>query len=312
LSSLESSLNVRRSRLETVLKLLEVDGAIARDPDRPSAFIRTATPWTYDAERVERVTGLREAEVEQMREYMAHRGCLMLFLTSALDDPNREPCGRCMGCSGEPPSPFVDDALLQKAVDFLRRSRRSIGPRLLWPRGAVEGLHGRIPHPNEPGWALSIYGDAGWGRRVAEAKYENESFGPDVIEAAVELIRGQWQPRTEDGWWITSIPSRRRTRLVADAASAIAGQLGLPYRDDVISKTVDAPPQRQMQNSVTQLQNAHASIGLVEMPLNGPVILIDDIVDSRWTITVTGHLLRSHGSGPVHPFAFAEAGGQGS
>jgi ATP-dependent DNA helicase RecQ len=89
----------------------------------------------------------------------------------------------------------------------------------------------------------------------------------------------------------------------------VAKALGLPYRDDVISKTVDAPPQKEMENSVSQLRNAHASMGVVEMPSVGPVILVDDIVDSRWTLTVAGHLLRTHGSGPVYPFAFAEAGG---
>ena len=42
----------------------------------------------------------------------------------------------------------------------------------------------------------------------------------------------------------------------------------------------------------------------------GPVILVDDIVDSGWTLTVAGMLLRSQGSGPVHPFALATASGR--
>jgi ATP-dependent DNA helicase RecQ len=306
---LEAQLNIPRKRMEAIVKLLEVDGAIARDTDRRGAYLRTQSTWSYDEERVARVTRLRGEELEQMREYMEHRGCLMQFLTAALDDPAAEPCGRCMNCRNEPLPAVVSEAVVLRAIEFLRRSSRVIGPRKKWPTGAVDGLQGIIPNPNEPGWALSIYGDAGWGRRVADARFHAESLGPDLLRAAVELIRDRWNPTDSDGWWVTSVPSRRRPRFVADAAEAVAKQLGLPYRDDVISKVVDAPPQREMQNSATQLRNVHASMGLVEMPMAGPVILIDDIVDSRWTLTVAGYLLRTHSSGPVHPFAFAEASG---
>jgi len=303
---LETRLNIRHRRLETILKLLEVDGAVARDRGR---YFRTASPWEYDADRIEHVTHLREQEVEQMREYMEHDGCLMLFLTSALDDPNREPCGRCMNCRATPPPALVSEATVRQAVDFLQRSHRPIEPRMRWAPGAVDELGGAIGSPNEVGRALSIYGDAGWGRRVAEARNTAGSFGPDLIQAATECIRDEFHPSPTDGWWVTSIPSRRRTRLVTDAASAIADQLGLPCRDGVIAKVIDAPRQQQMENGAMQLRNAHSSMGVVEMPLPGPVILVDDIVDSRWTLTVAGHLLRTHGSGPVHPFAFAVASG---
>ena len=219
---LETQENIPRRRLESIVKLLEVDGAIARDRERPGTYFRTRTPWSYDKERVERVTALREVELEQMREYMRHTGCLMQFLTTALDDPRSEPCGRCMNCRGVPPPTEVSEALVVRAVEFLRRSCRVINPRLLWPAGAVDGLRGRISEPNEPGWALSIYGDAGWGRHVADAKYGSQSFGPDLIEAAAQLIRERWNPSAAEGWWVTSIPSRRRTRLVADATEAVA------------------------------------------------------------------------------------------
>ena len=311
ISQLEPRLNIPRGRLGAIIKLLEVDGAIARDRERRGAYLRTGNPWAYDDERVERVTRLREVELEQMQAYMSHEGCLMQFLTAALDDPATEPCGRCMNCMNEPLSDDVTEETVVRAVDFLQRSNRLIEPRKRWPAGAVEELRGAIAPPNEPGWALSIAGDAGWGRRVVEARYHAHELGPDVIRAAAELIGERWDPSAGDGWWVTSIPSRRRPRFVAEAAEAVAKLLGLPYRDGVVSKTVDAPPQTQMQNSATQLRNTHGSMGVVEAPLPGPVILIDDIVDSRWTMAVAGHLLLENGSGPVYPFAFAEAGGGG-
>ena len=69
-----------------------------------------------------------------------------------------------------------------------------------------------------------------------------------------------------------------------------------------------AKPQKALQNSVQQLRNAHEKLAVVgDRVLPGPVLLVDDIVDSGWTMTVAGWLLATHGSGPVYPFALAVA-----
>ena len=306
---LERELNVPRRRLETILKLLDVDGAVDRDGSR---YFRTLTPWTYDQERVDRVSALREAEVAEMRDYLEHPGCLMQFLTSALDDPFGEPCGRCMNCRSAPPPSSIDHDAVLAAIEFLQRDQRVIEPRKLWPTGAVAGLTGRISPPNEPGLALSIYGDAGWGRRVAEAKYGSGSIGAELIAAAADTIRDAWSPSATEGWWVTAVPSWRYPGFVSAVAAGIAERLGLPYRVDILSMALDTPPQREMQNSARQLGNVHAGLGASGTSNTGPVIIIDDVVDSRWTLTVAGYLLRSHGSGLVHPFALAEASGGNS
>jgi ATP-dependent DNA helicase RecQ len=299
---LETQLNIRYSRLETILKLLEVEGAVDRDGSR---YVRTLTPWVYDAERIERVTQLREEEVDQMREYLSHDGCLMRFLTSALDDASSEPCGRCMNCRSAPPSKATDAGVVGEAVSFLRRDHRPIGSKKLWPKDALPGLSGRINPPNEPGVALAIWGDAGWGKAVADAKQVSGAVGRELVAAAAGAIEKTWDPSAEQGWWVTSIPSRRQPRLVADAARAIAERLGLPYRDDVLVAAAEVPPQREMENAAMQSRNVYAALNVGEPASPGPVILIDDLVDSGWTLTMAGFLLRSHGSGSVHPFAFA-------
>ncbi|MFV2062115.1 MAG: RecQ family ATP-dependent DNA helicase [Chloroflexota bacterium] len=303
---LETQLNLRRSRLDTILKLLDVEGAVARDGSR---YFRTAVPWRYDHQRIDRVIELRHEEVLQMRRYMTHTGCLMLFLTDALDDPADQPCGRCMNCLGSPPDATTDPAIIQQAIGFLRRDHRSIKPRKRWPLDAVDGLRGRIGPPNEEGLALSIYGDAGWGRAVVVAKYDAGTISAQLVTAAANAIRQRWQPTPETGWWVTAIPSWRNPRLVGDAARGVAAQLGLAYRDDVLSIEFDTPPQKDMENSARQLANVHAALGIVGETAPGSVILIDDIVDSGWTLTMAGHLLRTHGSGSVHPFVFAQGGG---
>lgn len=303
---LETKLNLRYGRLEMILKLLDMDGAVTRERGR---YYRTDKRWEYDEERIARVTALRHEEVVQMRDYMSQQGCLMLFLTSALDDPNTEPCGRCMNCRGEPPPSAVEPEVVRRAISFLRRDHRPISPRKRWAPDAVVGLNGNIKPPNEPGVALAIYRDAGWGHSVSDARQTGGSLDEGLIGASAKLLADTWGPSVEGGWWVTSIPSRRRPRLVEDAARAVAERLGLPYRDDVLAVTGDVPPQAEMQNGAMQLRNAHSALEAATGALPGPVILIDDLVDSGWTLTLAGHLLRTNGSGAVHPFVFAEVTG---
>ncbi len=298
---LEQRLNLRRSRITHILKLLDVDGAVAREGQR---YFRTLNPWQPDTDRIERVTALRRAELAHMRAYMAHAGCLMTYLTSALDDPASAPCGRCVSELGGLLPTTPDPGLVRQAVDFLRRSDRVIEPRLQWPAGAVPTLTGRIRQPNEPGHALAVYGDAGWGRLVADGKYRHHRFDDELVAAAVELVRGRWRPDPAPTW-VTAIPSLRHLALVGDYAQRLAVALGLPFHD--VLAAADVPPQKEMQNSAQQLRNVAGSLRLHGECPTGPVLLVDDIVDSRWTLTYAGWLLRNHGAGPVHPFALATA-----
>jgi ATP-dependent DNA helicase RecQ len=303
---LETQLNLRRGRLDTILKLLDVDGAVVKEGSR---YFRTAAPWQYDHERIDRVIALRHEEVLEMRRYMAYDGCLMLFLTGALDDSNDVRCGRCMNCVGQAMDAETDPEVVQAAVSFLRRDHRPFEPRKRWPTDAVEGLKGRIDPPNEVGLALSLYGDAGWGRAVVDGKHSGGAFDARLVIAAADAIRERWRPSAQEGWWVAAVPSWRQPRLVGDAARAVAERLGLPYGDGVLSMVRDTPRQQEMENSAMQLRNVQSGIRIEGETMPGPVVLIDDIVDAGWTLTYAGSLLRAHGSGLVHPFAFAQGSG---
>lgn len=185
-----------------------------------------------------------------------------------------------------------------------------IEPRKRWPDGAVPGFTGRIDPANEPGICLSTYGDAGWGREVAETKARGERFRVDVIQAAVEAIRRRWEPNAADGWWVAAVPSHRHPGLVGAAAAQIAAALGVPCHDTISISNL-TPPQKTMQNKAMQFRNIHGALDVSSPVPHGPVVLVDDIVDSGWTMTMAGWLLQTHGSGPVHPFAFAEASQRG-
>ena len=319
--ALERELNLRRMRIERALTMLEIEGAVGRDGGR---YFRTVVPWEPDTERIERLTALRRAEQTEMRDYVDHEGCLMAYLTRALDDPDPAPCGRCARCvanAGEPallPSaPASVDVV--EAVRFLRRANRPIEPRLMWPAGAVAARKGRISPPNGEGRLLAVLGDAGWGRLVRDGRARDRRapdgrFADELVVAAAELVGEGWRP-TPGPAWVTCIPSVRRPALVRDFAERLAVALGLPFREVLAAADPPAPEQRTMQNSARQLANVAAAFRMapglpgVRVPA-GAVLLVDDLVDSGWTLTYAGWLLRGAGAGPVLPFALASAAAQ--
>jgi ATP-dependent DNA helicase RecQ len=302
--ALERAVNLRRGRLAQALKILELDGAVAREGGR---YRRTPNTWRPDTERVERVIAQRRVELEQMQAYMTEPGCLMEYLTRLLDDPDPRLCGRCANCDpGRRLPRSVGSEDVQAAVSMLRRDLRTIKPRLKWADGAIAGLSGRIAPPNERGLALCVYGDAGYGRDVQRGKYVDGRFSSELVQASAKAIRERWHPEPAPTW-VTALPSTAQHGLVDRFARSLADQLGLPYVD-ALTVRHDGRPQKIMQNSAQQSRNAYEKLGIRgEAVVPGPVLLVDDIVDSGWTLTVAGWLLRQHGSGPVHPFALAVA-----
>jgi ATP-dependent DNA helicase RecQ len=242
-----------------------------------------------------------------MRQYIDLAEGHMAFLIRALDgDPS----------TAQPPSlpPLpvtVDPGLLQEAVAFLRRISLDIEPRRKWPVGGMPqyGLQGRIPPElqMQPGKALCVWGDAGWGGLVRQGKYQDGRFADELVEACAKLFR-EWNPQVGPTW-VSCIPSLRHPDLAPDFARRLADALGLPFHV-VLAKTVPRPEQKTMANSTQQARNVDGSLAVCmeRLPRRGPVLLVDDMVDSRWTLTVAAWLLRSHRGGEVWPLVLAQAG----
>jgi ATP-dependent DNA helicase RecQ len=308
IAKLERTVNLSRGRIEQALKLLEIDGAVVREKGR---YSRTATPWSQDEARIARVIATRRAELADMRAYVTYAGCRMEYLIRLLDDPVAGPCGQCNNCRGVGLPRDLSPEVVREAVTFLRRDLRRFEPRKQWAADAVEGLSGSIKLRNEAGVALSVYGDAGWGREVEAGRLGADSIRPELVDAAARAIQERWQPEPAPAW-VTGVPSSAgRAFPVAGFARALASTLGLPYVE-CFSATAGGEPQAAMLNSVQQLRNAHAKLDIDAAAVRpGPVLLVDDLVDSGWTLTVAGWLLQTHGSGPVHPFALADAGQRG-
>jgi ATP-dependent DNA helicase RecQ len=298
LREVEDAVNVSRGRLTAMLKVLEVESAVEKDGAR---YRRTLTPWTYPQARIEGVTALRHAEQAIMRDYLESDTCLMELLGRALDDPDAAACGRCGRCTGTSMSVDLDRALVVRAQEHLRSEPLTIDPR------KRDAENRKIPDDRvlEPGRALSHWADGGWGGLVRDGRADGR-FPDDLVAATVRMI-GAWAPDPRPAW-VTHVPSLRAPEPVASFAERLAHVLRLPHVA-CVDQVRETAPQREMQNSSQQLRNVDGAF-VVRTPIpDGPVLLVDDLVDSRWTLTVVGARLREAGSGPVLPVALARASG---
>lgn len=295
------AVNLKRGDVELVLKQLTVEGVLRRLSGQ--TYERTLKAWEYPSARVQAVTADRRLEQEQMVAYATDQPCRMEFLTAMLDDPRPEPCGVCDVCQGGRFVVDLDEASVAEADRFLRHGYLVIEPRRQRDRRKLpEQL--RL----QSGRALSVWGGPGWGRLAADGKRAGR-FDERLIDAVVEMV-AEWAPRPAPAW-VTCVPSLRHPELVPDLASRVAEALGLQYLPVVASARAHEP-QRAQRNGAHQERNVRGAFTLDGHPHFEPVLLVDDLVDSRWTITEVGALLREHGSGPVHALALGAALGRDS
>lgn len=307
ISELEQGLNMRRAQIDKVLKLLSVE-IPAPVIKQGSRWFRTPIPFQMDTERIEHLTQQREIEWQEIQEYIDGESCLMAYLRDALDDPETEYCGRCMICQERSLiSESLDINLAIIATQFLRRAEMALNPRVRIPTGSLQSydISGNLRSQNlvaSEGRILSRWRDAGWGNMVANDKSAGR-FRDELVEAVADMYEQRWQPDSAPEW-VTYVPSQSHQMLVPDFARRLANRLELPFVE-AIQKVRDNEPQKNQQNSFHQCKNLDGAFAISEGIPETPVLLVDDIVDSRWTITVLAALLRQNGSGPVYPVALA-------
>ncbi|MFF5937371.1 RecQ family ATP-dependent DNA helicase [Streptomyces sp. NPDC012508] len=326
LPALEPLVELRRTRLETMLKVLDVDGAVHRVK---GGWTSTGQPWVYDSERYAWVARQRAAEQQAMREYAAGTGCRMEFLRRQLDDEEAAPCGRCDNCAGSRFDPKVSDAALDAAKGELGRPGVEVEPRKMWPTGlAAVGvdLKGRIPvgEQSSGGRALGRLSDIGWGNRLRPLLSERAPDGPvpdDVVQAVVRVLAdwakgpGGWASGAPDAparpAGVVTVASRSRPRLVDSLGQRIA-EIG---RMPLLGAVEYAPEAEELRisrtNSAQRVVGLHQALtvppALAERlgSAGGPVLLVDDLSDSGWTLAVAARLLRRSGAEGVYPLVLA-------
>ena len=306
---LEGYFNMSQTKLNGILKFLSVENPSPVTKQK-SKWKRTPVAYELDTQRIDRLTGQREIEWQEIKDYVATDGCLMAFLQQALDDPQPKACGKCANCLGRPVVDVeLEAGLIQSAQRFLRQAETVLTLPKQSPKGAF--VEYEIPY-NIPqhqraleGRILSRWGDAGWGSLVKEGIYAG-GFDDALVEATAELYQKRWDKVVEP-LWVTCVPSMRSGDLVPSFAMKLAKRLGLPFAS-VIRQVKDHQPQRDQVNRFYRCQNLDGVFEVDSELPGGPVLLVDDLINSGWTLAVTSLLLRRKGSGDVLPLALSSVG----
>jgi ATP-dependent DNA helicase RecQ len=305
-AALETHVDLSRTRLETMLKVLDVDGAVHRVR---GGWTATGQEWVYDQERYDRVAAARREEQAAMLAYVATDGCRMRFLRDQLDDPEAADCGRCDNCGGVGLPTEVSGAALEQAGHQLRRPGVAITPRKMWPTALGNlgiDLKGRITDAAEEGRAVGRLTDLGHGtalRALFRPDAEDGPVPPDLVEAVLQVL-GDWHPSWPDRpTAVAYVESVRRPILTRDLAEGVGRFLRLPLvaRWQVVDPEVT--PGQGAANSAQRVAAVGRRFDLaVDQPLDGgPVLLVDDLVATGWTLTMAARALRAAGAGAVLP-----------
>jgi ATP-dependent DNA helicase RecQ len=308
---LETHVDLSRGRLEQMLKVLDVDGAVRRVA---GGWTATGQPWSYDGERYERVAAERAHEQQAMIGYQVTDGCRMEYLRRQLDDPavspeDGAPCGRCDNCTGRHWSAEVPDTGSSAARERLLRPGVEIEPRRMWPTGMTEAK-GKIPVHllAEPGRALGRLTDIGWGTTLrALFAGDDELVRPEIVDAVVKVLAAwDWRQRPAG---VVTMPSLTRPVLIGSLGERIAAVGRLPYLGSITYRSDGPGPRRH--NSAQRLRSLWNAFEVPDTVAQagsqaaGPVLLVDDRVESGWTMTVAAKLLREAGVPAVLPLTLA-------
>lgn len=301
---LMQKINLSDNRLNKALQFLTVNGDIYKDKHN---YYKSPKKWNPDYRSSKKITELRHQELHQMNDFIQSSDCFMNFITAALNDSQAHRCDNCSNCLPEEKIDIsVSPAVIAEAQRFLKNEGHAIEARKKWPQGIRMDGSNTIPdeYNYQDGYVLSNYGDDGWGQIVSKNKYVDNKFSDELIEASYEVLKEKCHVWNIS--WVTAIPSLRRPNLVRDFAIALAKRLKIPYCDS-ITKIKNTEEQKKQNNSYWQYMNANESFGVTKVH-PGNVLLIDDMVDSRWTLTVCAYKLIIGGSGNVYPFALANTG----
>lgn len=309
--ALESIVDVRRTRLELLLKVLDVDGAVRRVP---GGWTSTGQPWTYDAERYERVTAARVREQDLMVGYERTSECRMAFLQESLDDESAAPCGRCDSCAGVWFPTDIPDVAVTTARGRLERAGVELESRAQWPSGMDRlgvPVRGKISPDEamETGRAVARLTDLGWGQQLRSLLRAPDAAVPgELLRACVPILRDWgWAQRPVA---VAMVPSRTRPLLVESLARGIA-EMGRMQWLGALDAVDGGPVGEAGGNSAFRLAGVwgRLEVGAEQASglrgLDGPVLLVDDLASSRWTLTVAAAALRRAGASGVLPFVLA-------
>ena len=287
-AGLEAHVELSRTRLETMLKVLDVDGAVQRVR---GGWVSTGQPWSYDEERYRRVAEARSREQDAMLDYLATDRCRMELPPRPARRPRRRAVRalrqlrRSRAAGRGRPRPSLDSARTQ-----LSRPGVAIQPRKMWPTALDSmglDLKGKIKTAASEGRAVARLTDLGHGQALRELFREPATDGPvpvPLARAVVEVL-GDWKPSV-DG--IVHVGSLRRPTLTRDLAEGLARYLQVPLLGEYAVVDPSVPPGAGAVNSAQRVNAVHRRFRLAVadgQTLEGRrVLLVDDLVGTGWTL----------------------------
>jgi ATP-dependent DNA helicase RecQ len=309
--ALEPLVDLGRTRLEMVLKVLDVDGAVRRVK---GGWVATGQQWTYDEARYRKLDEARKREQQAMLDYQATSGCRMAFLRRQLDDPELregERCGRCDTCTGAHYDAGVDATAAEDTRQRLMRPGVEVAPRRQWPSGLSKlgvDLSGRIDDAPEPGRVIGRLTDLGWGARLRRLLAEPDAdVADDVVQAVVKVLAAwDWAKRPTA---VLAVDSHRHPMLITSLARRLARSGNLVD----LGVLRYAPEHRPVTaaNSAYRVAGLHRAFSAPDpdaiAAANGPLLLVDDMTDTGWTLTMAARAVRAAGAPAVLPFALASS-----
>ena len=303
ISEIKGDLNIRANRVDKTLKYLTVgDDIYTEYVNRKKGYYKSAKKWEPDLERSEGITAIRYKEMQDMDEFTKQKGCYMKYIAEKLDDVNAKVCGKCSNCRGLLFDETVGAETVQRAQQFIKSKFGVIEPRKQFPdKTKIES-----EFLFKGGIVLSNYADAGYGMAVQKGKYVDGYFSDELVDASIKILSEFIKNNNIE--WITPVTSKRHPKLVPDFAKRLADRLGIGYFEGI--KKFNAEEQKKFENSKGQYQNANDSFEIIQVKKEN-ILLVDDMVDSRWTFTVCAMKMREMGSGDIYPFALANTAGRG-
>ena len=290
-----NEVNIKKSRLEKVLKFLENDDYVYYEA---KVYYASPRPYKHNEAHYKKIEEIRRSEHSDMQAYLCTESCFNVFIVRTLSANPKSPCGVCANCTGKNEfAAVVSEDAAGRAQSFVDERKYEIKPRKQWPNRS------KLLYVNETGLCCSTYGSPGVGSIVKRDKYASKSYSDELLEMVVKKARQLVDTHSIDS--LTNVPSLR-SDMVLNFSKRLEHSLGLPFYD-LLEKS-DAPPQKEMENSQFQCSNARNSFKLkkdVRIPDN--ILLVDDIVDSGWTFTVCGYVLQESGAKKVVPFALASS-----
>src|SRR6478672_11983654 len=311
-ATIETRVELGRNRLESMLKVLDVDGAVQRVQ---GGWVATGRPWSYDGERYARVAEAREREQQAMLGYLRTTECRMRYLREQLDDPDATDCGRCDNCGGLTLSASVSEAAVAEAGQRLSRPGVVLEPRRMWPTALANlglDLKGKISAGAEPGRVVARLTDLGHGQALRALFREDTPDGPvpPALAQAVMDVMKDWAPH-----WpsrpdaIVVVESATRPTLGRDLADNLSRVMQVPLVGTWAIRDPSVPPRAGQSNSAQRVAAVRRRGGLdAEVPPAATVLLVDDQVASGWTLTVAATALRAAGASAVLPLVLATQG----